>query len=130
MARNRIAAVLLPTTQNIEKLPIPPIKLMREHNMIAALGSDFCPNAHCYNMALVTHLACTNYRLTPKEALAAATINAAYALGVSDRVGSIEEGKKGDILLLDAPEWVSLMYNFGDSPIEAVIKEGIILKGQ
>jgi imidazolonepropionase len=127
MARNNIAGVLLPTTQNIEKLPVPPIKLMREHNMIVALGSDFCPNAHCYNMAIVAHLACVNYRLTPKEALAAATINSAYALGVSDRVGSIEAGKKGDILLLDAPEWVCLMYMFGDTPIEAVIKEGVIL---
>jgi imidazolonepropionase len=90
--------------------------------MIVALGSDFCPNAYCYNMMLVAHLACVNYRLTPKEALAAATINSAYALGVSERVGSIEEGKKGDIVLLDAPDWVCLMYMFGDSPIEAVIK--------
>ncbi len=72
--------VILPTTQNIEKLPIPPIKLMREHNMIVGLGSDFCPNAFCYNMGLASHFACTNYRLTPKEALVAATLNSAYAL--------------------------------------------------
>jgi imidazolonepropionase len=62
---------------------------MREHDMIVALGSDFCPNAYCYNMALVTHLACTNYRLTPKEAISAATINSAYALGVQKSVGSL-----------------------------------------
>lgn len=66
MAENNVAGLLLPTTQNIEKLPVPPIKLMRQYNMILALGSDFCPNAHCYNMSLVCHLACTNYRLTPK----------------------------------------------------------------
>lgn len=129
MGEQHIAAVLLPTTQNIEKLPVPPIKTMRECNVIAALGSDFCPNAYCYNMALVCHLACTNYRLTPKEALAAATINSAYALGVSETQGSLEEGKKGDILLLDAPDWVCLMYYFGDSPIEAVIKEGNFVVG-
>lgn len=127
MAEHKIAAIMLPTTQNIEKLPVPPIKMMREHNAIVALGSDFCPNAHCYNMALVCHLACTNYRMTPKEALSAATINAAYALGVSDSQGSIEEGKKADILLLDAPDWVCLMYHFGDTPIDAVIKEGKII---
>jgi imidazolonepropionase len=127
MAKNKIAGVLLPTTQNIEKLPIPPIKLMREHNMIVALGSDFCPNAHCYNMAVVAHFACTNYRLTPKEVLAAITLNSAYALGVSNKVGSIEVGKKADILLLDAPEWVCLMYMLGDTPVDAVIKEGVIL---
>lgn len=115
---------MLPTTQNIEKLPIPPIKLFREHNVITALGSDFCPNAHCYNMALVCHLACTNYRMTPKEALAAATINSAYALGVSESQGSLEVGKKGDVLLLDVPDWVCLMYHFGDTAIEGVVKEG------
>jgi imidazolonepropionase len=83
MAQDNIIGVLLPTTQNIEKLPIPPIKLMRQYNMAVALGSDFCPNAFCFNMGLVTHLACVNYRLTPKESLSAATINAAYALGLS-----------------------------------------------
>lgn len=55
---------------------------MREQNMIIALGSDFCPNAFCYNMSLAAHFACTNYRLTPKEALAAVTLNSAYALQV------------------------------------------------
>jgi imidazolonepropionase len=54
--------------------------------------------------------------------LAAATINSAYALNLSDKLGSIEEGKKGDILLLDAPNWMYLVYMFGDSPIHAVIK--------
>lgn len=100
---------------------------MREHNAIVALGSDFCPNAYCYNMALVCHLACINYRLTPKEALAAATLNSAYALGVSESQGSLEEGKKGDVLLLDAPDWVCLMYQFGDTPIEAVFKKGRLI---
>lgn len=126
MAENKIAAVLLPTTQNIEKLPIPPIKLLRQYNGIAAIGSDFCPNAFCYNMGLVCHYACINYRLTPKETLAAATINSAYSLGISESQGSIEVGKKGDILLLDAPDWVCLMYYFGDTPIETVIKEGLV----
>lgn len=66
MSKNDIVGILLPTTQNIEKLPIPPIKKMREHNMIVALGSDFCPNAFCFNMGLTAHYSCTNYRLTPK----------------------------------------------------------------
>lgn len=75
-------------------------------------------------MGLVCHFACINYRLTPREALAAATINSAYSLGISETQGSIQEGKKGDILLLDAPDWVCLMYHFGDTPIDAIIKEG------
>ncbi len=52
--------------------------------MIVALGTDFCPNAFCYNMSLASHFACTNYRLTPKEALVAATLNSAFALKVND----------------------------------------------
>jgi imidazolonepropionase len=80
---------LLPTTQNIEKLPIPPIKKMREYNMIVGLGTDFCPNAYCFNMGLTAHYACTNYRLTPKEAIVAATLNSAYALNLHEKVGSI-----------------------------------------
>lgn len=127
MAEKEIAGVLLPTTQNIEKLPIPPIKKMREQNMIVALGSDFCPNAFCYNMGLVAHYACTNYRLTPKEAVVAATLNSAYALDQQKEVGSIEVGKAGDFLLLDAPSWVYVVYSFGDSFIASTIKRGVPL---
>lgn len=82
MSANNIVGTLLPTTQNIEKLPVPPMNLMRKHNMIVSLGSDFCPNAFCYNMSLTSHYACTNYRMTPKEVIVAATLNSAYALGV------------------------------------------------
>lgn len=89
MSEHKIAAVLLPTTQNIEKLPVPPIKQMRENGLILALGTDFCPNAFCYSMPLTMHLACVNYRLTPQESLAAGTLNSAYALNRSKLIGSI-----------------------------------------
>jgi imidazolonepropionase len=49
-------------------------------------------------------------------------------LGVEDTQGSLEEGKKGDIVLLDAPDWVCLVYHFGDNPIEAVFKEGNLIQ--
>ena len=95
--------------------------------MIVALGSDFCPNAFCYNMGLTSHYACTNYRLTPKETVVAATLNSAYALGVEDRVGSIEVVKAGDFLIVEAENWVYFVYGFGDSYIRKVIKNGIPL---
>jgi len=114
MSQHKIVGVLLPTTQNIEKLPVPPIRMMRERDMIVALGSDFCPNAFCYNMGMVAHFACTNYRMTPGEALVAATLNAAYALKREGEVGSIEEGKMADMLLLDVEDWVYFVYAFGD----------------
>lgn len=127
MAEHRIAGVLLPTTQNIEKLPVPPIAKMRTGNMIMALGTDFCPNAHCYSMPLTLHLACVNYRLTPQESLLAGTLNAAYALKRSERVGSIEAGKQADLLLFDQPAWQYVMYSFGDTRPRKVIKAGRLL---
>ena len=95
--------------------------------MIVALGSDFCPNAFCYNMGLTSHYACTNYRLTPKEAITGATLNAAYALNLHEKVGSIEEGKAADMLILDIENWVYSVYSFGDSYIHKVIKNGVCL---
>ena len=95
--------------------------------MIVALGSDFCPNAFCFNMGLTAHYSCTNYRLTPKEALVGATLNSAYALKLEEEVGSIEEGKWGDFILLDVENWVYVVYSFGDSFVEKVVKRGILL---
>ena len=96
--------------------------------MITALGSDFCPNAFCFNMGLTAHYACSNYRMTPTEAIVGATLNSAFALGLEKEVGSIEVGKKADLLVLDAEEWVYVVYSFGDSFIKHVIKEGNVLE--
>ena len=95
--------------------------------MIVGLGTDFCPNAYCFNMGLTAHYACTNYRLTPKEAIVAATLNSAYALNLHEKVGSIQIGKYGDMLLIDAQSWVYVVYSFGDSFVQKVIKNGIVL---
>jgi imidazolonepropionase len=95
--------------------------------MIVGLGSDFCPNAFCYNMGLTAHYACTNYRLTPNEVIVAATLNAAYALNVHEKVGSIEVGKQADLLLVEAESWVYVVYSFGDCFINKVIKNGVVL---
>ena len=112
-----------------------------------ALGSDFNPNAHCLSMPLVMHLACVNLRLTMNEALVAATINAAGttspnwmndslltpisffpgSLNKSASHGSLEVGKVGDMLILDAPKWEHLIYQLGDPPIEKVIKRGKVV---
>mgnify|MGYP000844074217 FL=1 len=97
---------------------------MRSAGMIMALGTDFCPNAFCYSMPLTMHLACVNYRLTPQESLVAGTLNAAYALKRSDRVGSIETGKQADLLLFDQPAWQYIMYSFGETRPQQVIKAG------
>ncbi|XP_008398694.1 putative imidazolonepropionase [Poecilia reticulata] len=113
MAKSKTAAVLLPTTAYILRLPQPRARDMLEAGVIVALGSDFNPNAYCCSMPVVMHLACVNMRMSMTEALAAATINAAYALGRSDTHGSLEVNKHGDLLILNATRWEHLIYQLG-----------------
>ncbi|XP_059904497.1 probable imidazolonepropionase [Gadus macrocephalus] len=113
MATAKTAAVLLPTTAYILRLPQPRARAMLEAGLIVALGSDFNPNAYCCSMPLVMHLACVNMRMTMPEALVGATINAAYALGRSDTHGSLEAGKHGDLVVLNCRRWEHLIYQLG-----------------
>ncbi|XP_032361542.1 putative imidazolonepropionase [Etheostoma spectabile] len=113
MATARTAAVLLPTTAYILRLPQPRARDMLEAGVIVALGSDFNPNAYCCSMPIVMHLACVNMRMSMPEALAAATINAAYALGRSHTHGSLEVNKHGDLLVLNTTRWEHLIYQLG-----------------
>lgn len=113
MAEAQTAAVLLPTTAYILRLPQPRARDMLEAGVIVALGSDFNPNAYCCSMPIVMHLACVNMRMSMNEALAAATINAAFALRCSQTHGSLEVDKHGDLLILNAPRWEHLIYQLG-----------------
>ncbi|XP_028305637.1 putative imidazolonepropionase isoform X3 [Gouania willdenowi] len=126
MATAQTAAVLLPTTAYILRLPQPRARDMIDAGVIVALGSDFNPNAYCCSMPIVMHLACVNMRMSMPEALAAATINAAYALGRSHTHGSLEVGKHGDLVLLNAPRWEHLIYQVGGH--QEVIRY-VIIKG-
>ncbi|KAL0962902.1 hypothetical protein UPYG_G00346920 [Umbra pygmaea] len=126
MATAKTAAVLLPTTAYILRLPQPRARDMLEAGVIVALGSDFNPNAYCCSMPMVMHLACVNMRMSMSEALAAATINAAYALGRSHTHGSLEVNKHGDLLVLNAPRWEHLIYQLGGH--QEVIRY-VVIKG-
>ncbi|XP_029418949.1 probable imidazolonepropionase isoform X2 [Nannospalax galili] len=107
MAAARCSAVLLPTTAYMLRLQQPRARKMLDEGVIVALGSDFNPNAYCFSMPMVMHLACVNMRLSMPEALAAATINAAYALGKSHIHGSLEVGKQGDLIIISASRSLS-----------------------
>jgi imidazolonepropionase len=92
-----------------------------------ALGTDFNPNCWIENQQLIIALACHLMKLTPAEAITATTINAAYAVGRGNEVGSLEAGKKADAIILDVPSHKFLGYRFGVNLVDKVIKNGRIV---
>jgi imidazolonepropionase len=94
-----------------------------------AIASDFNPGScMSFSMPLMMTIACTHMKLTPEEAITATTLNAAAALQLADRVGSIEVGKEADIILYNIPNYQFLAYHFGVNHVAKVIKRGVILE--
>jgi imidazolonepropionase len=90
-----------------------------------ALSTDINPgSAPCPSMPLVMAMACRYQGLLPAEALNASTLNAAHAVGLGQRLGSLEVGKQADLLLLNAPDYRHLAYHFGGNLVEQVVKKG------
>jgi imidazolonepropionase len=95
-----------------------------------ALATDLNPGtAWCESMQFVIALACRALRLTPAQAVAAATVNAAAAVGRQDRLGSLEPGKQADLIILDTPDYRHLGYRFGTNLVRTVLKAGRIVWG-
>ncbi|EHQ91763.1 imidazolonepropionase [Desulfosporosinus youngiae] len=126
LARKGVIAVLLPATSfNLAKNSYARAREMVQAGVPLALATDSNPGSSpTESMPLVLTIACLYLRLTPEEALTAATINAAHAIDRADQVGSLEVGKQGDVLILDIPNLNYLPYHFGNNPVEMVIKRG------
>ena len=92
-----------------------------------ALGSDLSPSCLLENYQLVIALACYEMRMTPAEALTAATINAAHSIRRADRIGSIEEGKKADLVIFQVPDYRFLGYQLGSNMVDTVVKNGKVV---
>src|SRR2546429_2412967 len=96
---------------------MPPGSALVEAGAIVALATDFNPgSAFCESLPLVTSLAATQLRLSPGEALAACTVNAAHVLGRADRLGRLAPGYAADIVLIDAPDWRDLAHPLRGHP--------------
>jgi imidazolonepropionase len=96
-----------------------------EANGILALATDCNPGtAWCETMQFPIALACRYMDLTPAEAIAASTINAAHAIQRAETIGSIEEGKQADLLILSVPDYRHLGYRFGTNLVKQVVKRG------
>ena len=125
LAASGVTAVLLPVAALFLDRPMPPARALVDAGAIVALATDFNPgSAFCESLPVVMSLACTQLRLAPAEALAAATVNAAHVLGRGDRVGRLEPGQAADLVLLDAPDWRYLAYHLGGEDVAVVVKEG------
>ena len=126
LKRGPTVAVLLPgTTYFLGSGTYAPARKFVEEGVPVALGSDFNPGSCMnFNLQMVLSLACTQMKLTPAEALVAVTINAAHACGVGDFVGSLEPGKRADLVVWSAPNVKFLAYQFGVNQAETVVKSG------
>ena len=128
MAEKGVVGVLLPGTPfSLMMHKYSPARKMIEFGIPIALATDLNPNCWTENMQFMMQLACFNMKLTPAEAVTAATFNAACAIGLNDTVGSFEKGKQADIVIFDCPNYKCIPYHFGVNLAETVIKKGCIL---
>jgi len=129
MKKNNVTAVLLPgTTLFLKSKHIPPIEKMRKLGITIALGSDYNPGTcMIYQMPIIIALGCLLYNLSLTEAIRGTTINGAKALGLENKIGSIEPGKDADLIILDVPDYKHIPYQFGKNLVKMVIKKGEIV---
>jgi imidazolonepropionase len=128
LAASNTVATLLPGTAFFLGLPYAPARRLIERGVAVALASD-CNPGTCptENLPLVGALACTQMKLLPAEAVTALTLNAAAALGRSDRIGSLAAGKQADLVIYDVPNYRHLFYHFGVNHVWRVIKRGRVV---
>ncbi|HEX6898419.1 MAG TPA: imidazolonepropionase [Thermoanaerobaculia bacterium] len=130
LARSGVTAVLLPGTSFfLMKHRYAPARKLVEAGVPVALATDCNPgSSHTESMPMVVLLAVLELGLTIEESLAAATLNSACSLGLGAEVGSIETGKRADLVLLDAPNLFHLVYHYGVNPVAAVVKGGRVVR--
>ena len=125
LAKGGVIACLLPATSFYLGSTYAPARQMVASGVAVAMASDFnpgsCPSA---NLQFVMNLGCLRYRLTPEEVLTAVTLNAAAAIGLAGRIGSLEPGKQADLVIWDAPDLDYLCYRMGRNLARCVVKRG------
>jgi imidazolonepropionase len=124
LAAAECAAVLLPGAEFLNHEHVPPARALADAGAICVLATDFNPGTSpVTSMPVIIGLAVRMYGWSVREALLAATLNAAWVLGWSDELGSLEPGKRGDVVVLDGPA-EHLPYRFGRDPVAAVVAGG------
>lgn len=126
LAQSDTIAVALPATPfGLGDCDFTPARALIDQGAALALATDCNPGpAWCESMPFVIALACRYMRMTPAEAITAATINAAHAIGLGQHVGSLEPGKRADLIILEDDKHAFLGYRFGANPVRTVIVGG------
>ena len=126
MAEAGVVATLLPATAFSLREPYARGRFIIDQGCAVALATDMNPGS-CFteSIPLIFALAVLNMNLTPEEAVTALTINGAAALDRADVIGSIDPGKKGDMIILEYPSYRYIPYHLGVSTVERVIKNGV-----
>ncbi len=124
-----VLAVLLPgAVFNLGLTRYAPARRMIEAGVAVVLATDFNPGSSpTPSMQMILSIACTQMRMTPAEAITAATVNAAYSLNRGERIGSLETGKQADIVIFDCPDYRQIPYFFGVNHASTVIKRGRVV---
>ena len=129
LARSHTITLLQPACGSPLNLDRPrAARPLLESGAAVALASGFgLEDGPTYNMQMVISLACSKMGLTPAEAISAATINAAHALGYGEECGSLEPGKRADVIILNVEDYRDLPYRFGINHVHMVLKNGEII---
>lgn len=128
LSRSNTIGVVTPTVNfNFGSTHFANVRGLIDSGCAVALSTDYNPgSAPCPSQPMAMAIACRYQKLLPAEALNAATINAALAIGIGEKVGSIEVGKQADILIFDSKDFREIAYEFGSCTIETVVKNGNI----
>lgn len=131
MAKAGTIAVLLPGTAFFLRAPYARGRLMVDSGVPVAISTDFNPGSSpTISLPFVQNLACMNMGMTMEEVLCATTINAAHAINRGNEIGTLEKGKKADVLILNVPNYKQLQYFYGMNHTDTVIKAGeVVVKG-
>ena len=128
MIKNNVVGVLLPGTPfSLMMKEYANARKMIDMGLPVALATDLNPNCWIENMQFIIQLACYNMGMTPAESITASTFNAACAIGLNEKIGSLEINKQADLIVLDCPNHLSIPYHVGINLVDNVIKKGKIV---
>ncbi len=129
LGRSSTVAVSLPGTPfGLGQAAFTPARAILDAGGVLALATDCNPGTTwCESMQMVIAIACRYLKITPAQALVAATLNAAHAIGLGDRVGSLAADRQADAIVLNAPDYRHLGYRYGVNLVETVIKRGRVV---